>query len=59
VRVTVRNAADPTAPSISRIAVIHVSAPADSVCRPADSGCERSALAAGATVGRAAARAEP
>ncbi|CCE00359.1 prepilin-type N-terminal cleavage/methylation domain-containing protein [Bradyrhizobium sp. STM 3809] len=59
VRVTVRNAIDASAPPISRIAVIRVSAPADSVCRPADTTCDRQPPAAGGTVGRAAARSEP
>ncbi|GLH78836.1 hypothetical protein SSBR45G_37450 [Bradyrhizobium sp. SSBR45G] len=59
VRVTVRNAGDASTPSVSRIAVIHVSAPADSVCRPADSSCDRQALSADTTVGRASARSEP
>ncbi|MGJ4997069.1 PulJ/GspJ family protein [Bradyrhizobium sp. HKCCYLR20261] len=59
VRVTVRNASDASAPSISRIAVIHVSAPADSVCSAADRTCDTPLLPASATVGRAAARSEP
>ncbi|CCD95856.1 putative General secretion pathway protein J [Bradyrhizobium sp. ORS 375] len=58
VRVTVRNAVDASAPPISRIAVIHVSAPADSACNPADRTCDRQALSAGGTVGRAAVRSE-
>ncbi|CAL75197.1 putative General secretion pathway protein J [Bradyrhizobium sp. ORS 278] len=59
VRVTLRNAADAKAPAISRIVAIRVSAPADSVCSPADRTCDRQAPSAGATVGRAAARTEP
>lgn len=58
VRITVRNVADASAPAISRIAVIHVSAPADSVCNPADRSCERQTVSSGGTVGRAAARSE-
>ncbi|WP_257167095.1 type II secretion system protein J [Bradyrhizobium sp. SRS-191] len=59
VRVTVRNTADASAPSISRIAMIHISAPAESVCSPADRPCDRQMPQADVTVGRAAARSEP
>ncbi|MGY3450430.1 PulJ/GspJ family protein [Bradyrhizobium sp. USDA 4353] len=59
VRVTVRNTADPSAPPISRIALIHISAPADSVCSPADRTCDRQTPQADMTIGRAAARSEP
>ncbi|WP_315752019.1 MULTISPECIES: prepilin-type N-terminal cleavage/methylation domain-containing protein [unclassified Bradyrhizobium] len=53
VRVTVHDGSRASAPSLSRIAVIRVSAPPDSVCRPADPTCDRHALSADATVGRA------
>ena len=54
VLLTVRDAGG-VARSMSRIAVIHVSAPPDSVCRPGDDNCDRLALSADA----ATARAEP
>jgi len=44
VRVTVRNVVDTSAPPISRIAIIHVTAPADSVCNPLGNACEAHAL---------------
>ncbi|MGJ5180160.1 PulJ/GspJ family protein [Bradyrhizobium oligotrophicum] len=59
VRVTVRNASDASALPISRIAVIHVSAPADSVCSAADRTCDSAAVPPSATVGRAMSRSEP
>ncbi|WP_315813766.1 prepilin-type N-terminal cleavage/methylation domain-containing protein [Bradyrhizobium sp. SZCCHNR2028] len=59
VRVTVHDGSRGSAPSLSRIAVIRVSAPADSVCRPADTNCDRQALSADATVGRASAASKP
>ena len=49
VRVTVRNEVDRSALPITRIAIIHVSAPADSVCNPLGNTCETHALLTDAT----------
>jgi general secretion pathway protein J len=58
VLVTVRDAQSGSALSISRIAVIHVSAPADSVCSSADNTCDKQALLTDVTTARASAPAE-
>jgi general secretion pathway protein J len=49
VRVTVRNAVDRSALPITRIAIIRVTAPADSVCNPLGNTCDTHALLTDAT----------
>ncbi|BAM87608.1 putative general secretion pathway protein J [Bradyrhizobium oligotrophicum S58] len=58
VQVTIRDATGGNAMSISRIATIHISAPAESVCSSANSTCDRQSLLTNATTGRASARSE-
>ncbi|MGC2776749.1 MAG: type II secretion system protein [Bradyrhizobium sp.] len=58
VLVTVRDARGGSVLSMSRIAVIHVSAPADSVCRAADNKCDQQALLTDVTTARAPAPTE-
>lgn len=58
VRVTIRDATSGSAMSVSRIAIIHVSAPAESVCSSANNPCDRQALLGNAATARESARSE-
>jgi len=58
VRVTIRDATSGSAMSVSRIVMIHVSAPAESICSSANNPCDRQALLSNATTSHDSARSE-